>query len=84
MRESDGLMARPWSEIEDWDNVLWSGFDVAEIVGALCVPFDPVLTFEVGRRVAFKAVWTSSRYVIVTSRKAILCDMLAHGYIGHI
>ena len=39
---------------------------------------------EVGRRVAFKAVWTSSRYVIVTSRKAILCDMLAHGYIGHI
>ena len=90
IRESDGLMVslfrRPVvSEIEDWDNVLWSGFEVVEIVRVLCVPFDPVLTFGVGRRVALKAVCrTSSRYVIVASRKAVLCDVLAHGYIGNI
>lgn len=80
------LVRRPVvSEIEDWDNVLWSGFEVVEVVRVLCVPFDPVLAFGVCRGVAFKAVCrASSRYLIVASRKAVLCDVSEHGYIGNI
>ena len=50
------------------DNVLWSGFEGIEIVRALCVPFERVLTFGAGRLVAFKAVCRAS-LEIVHSRK---------------
>jgi hypothetical protein len=87
---SDGLMVTlvcraEVEEVEDWDTVLRSGFEVVEVVRTLCAPFDAVLTFGACRWVAFKAACrVSSRYLRVASRKAVLCDVLAHGYIGNI
>jgi hypothetical protein len=73
VRGSGGLMVTlvrraVVSEVEDWDTVLRSKFDVVEVVRGLPAPFDPVLTFGVGREAAFKAFSrASSRYLRVAS-----------------
>lgn len=79
------LVRRPVvSEVEGWCVGLWSGFDVIEMARGLSAPFGLLLllTFTAAALNAFSRA--PSRYLRIASRKAVLCDESAHGYIGNI